>query len=97
MDRFFVDYLIYTKQSDSLSETNVKRRRRQHISEKNLYHAFKNYWGIISKKKECSTVEIAEDLLKDTYRCSITYKELIFNSEVRPYKANEKDSMKIIP
>lgn len=97
MSRFFVDYLIYIKQSDSLTETSMKGS--QHINEKTLYRAFKNYYGdIISKKKECSMVEIVEHLLKDMYCCSIVYKELIFNNdEVRPCKAGEKDPIKIIP
>ena len=96
MDRFFVDYLIYTKQSDSLTDAGVKQR--QHINEKTLYRAFKAHYSDVSRKNNGqSTVEIVESLLKDMYECSIIYKELVFEDELKPFRSGEKNPLSIIP
>ena len=96
MDRFFVDYLIYTKQSDSLTDSSTKGR--QHINENTLYRAFKLYYSDIKREMEnCKTSEVVEYILKDMYGCSIVYKELIFEDDVKPPRTGEKDPLKIIP
>ena len=95
MDQFFVDYLIYTRKSDSLTETG---RKKQHINEHTLYKAFKVHYSEIKRKMEGqTTVEIVDALLKDMYECSNVYKELIFEEQIKPPKSGEKDPLKIIP
>jgi len=96
MDRFFIDYLIYTRQSDSITEAGIKGR--QHINENTLYRAFKMHYSDLKRKNVGqSTLEMVEALLKDAYQCSIIYKDLIFENDIKPPKADEKDPEKIIP
>ena len=95
MDHFFVDYLIYTRKSDSLTEAG---RSRQHINENTLYKAFKGHYSEVKRNMEGhTTVEIVNALLKDMYDCSTVYKELIFEEHIKPPKYGEKDPLKIIP
>lgn len=96
MDRFFVDYLIYTRRSDSLNETGPKGR--QHINEKTLYRAFRSHYDEIRRKMGDNTAtNVTKYILKDMYDCSIIYRELIFHNESKPFKAKEKDPLKMIP
>ncbi|MBR6085088.1 MAG: DUF262 domain-containing protein, partial [Spirochaetales bacterium] len=96
MDRFFVDYLIYIKQSDSLTEAGINRR--QHINEQTLYRAFKGYFSEVKERSASkNSVEIVEALLKDMYDCSEIYKDLVFEEDIKPPKSGEKDPLKLIP
>lgn len=96
MTRFFVDYLIYTRQSDALSEIGLTGR--QHINEKNLYRAFKNHYSeMIRNQANKDSIEVIESLLRDLYECSTTYKDLIFEEDIKPPKSGEKNPEKIMP
>ena len=96
MDRFFVDYLIYTRQSDSLTEVGVKRR--QHINENTLYYAFKNHYAeVVKENPGLTAVQIIESILKDMHECSIIYKDLVFENEMKPVKSGETDPLIRIP
>lgn len=80
MVRFFVDYLIYTKRSDSVQIHG----RRAHINENNLYVAFKEYYKSLSGEQDhySSSPEVTNELLKDMYERSKTYRYLVFNQNI---------------
>lgn len=80
MVRFFIDYLIFKKKSDSL----MIRRRRAHINDNNLYYAFKEYYkGLAGDTgRYMSSPQVTELVLKDMLNYSEVYKKLVFDSGI---------------
>lgn len=75
MEQFFVDYLVFKKKSDAISING----RRAHITEKNLYIAFKDYY---SSLKATSELEKTEQCFAGLKYCSEIYKNFIFSADV---------------
>ena len=87
MVRFFVDYLIFIKKSDSIQI----RGRRGHINENNLYTAFKDYYRSLSGSSEdrYASPEVTEEILKSMLRYSKSYKKLVFNANIDQNKLGD--------
>ena len=80
MDEFFVDYLIVKKRSDAISVSG----RRAHISEKNLYFAFKDYYSSYPIKDNYEkTRAIFADMkyYAELYRTTVFHADAIIESE----------------
>lgn len=75
MEQFFNDYLIYKKRSDAISING----KRQHITQRTLYTAFKDYY--LSQGYE-SNYAGTESCFADLKRCAFLYKSLVFDSDV---------------
>ena len=89
MVRFFVDYYIYSRKSDSL----MYKGRKAHISVGHLYYGFKEHYKTLLGKDSPhhATAEVTEELLTDMLRCSKLYKRLVFNNRVDMNNLNEID------
>lgn len=74
MEQFFVDYLIFKKRSDSITING----RRNHINERNLYIAFKDYYLSLSYENNLSKTE---NCFADLEACSQTYKNFVFKDD----------------
>lgn len=75
MEQFFVDYLIFKKRSDSITING----RRNHITERSLYVAFKDYYlNILRGTNYDKTSECFADLLY----CADIYKQFIFTDDI---------------
>lgn len=87
MVRFFIDYLIYVRKSDSV----VINGRKAHINDRTLYLSFKNHYETLSNtnKDEQKIDEIIELVLKDMYEISKIYKYLVFENDIDMNKMND--------
>ncbi len=76
MVRFFVDYLIFTKKSDSFTWQG----RRAHINKAKLYEAFKDHYRALGGEEEryTSSAQVTGVLLEDMLKCSKLYAHLVF-------------------
>lgn len=79
MVRFFVDYLIFVRQSDAFQE----KGRRAHINEGNLYSAFKEHCRIEagSDERHSNSPETTESILSNMLSLSKDYKSLVFDED----------------
>jgi len=75
MQQFFVDYLVFRKRSDAISING----RRAHITDKNLYTAFKDYYMSLHAETD---YEKTRQCFEDLRLCSAIYRNFIFASDV---------------
>ena len=75
MEQFFVDFLVFRKRSDALTING----RRNHINERSLYTAFKDYYVELPYE---SNYEKTCNCFADLKTSADLYKEFIFSDEV---------------
>ncbi len=75
MEQFFTDYLIYRKKSDSITING----HRQHITQKTLYIAFKDYYNT---QGIGSSFEETETYFADLKRLAGLYRNLVFEGSI---------------
>ena len=75
MEQFFVDFLVFRKRSDAITING----RRNHITEKSLYIAFKDYYASLNYETDYEkTFKCFEDLKN----CAEIYKAFLFPDEI---------------
>lgn len=74
MEQFFADYLIFRKRSDSITING----RRNHINERNLYVAFKDYYINL---QDDGNYEKTLHCFADLKECAEIYKQFIFTDD----------------
>lgn len=75
MEQFFVDFLVFKKLSDSITING----KRNHINDKSLYLAFKDYYNSLPYD---SNYEKTYNCFADLKACADIYKEFIFTDDV---------------
>lgn len=75
MEQFFVDFLIFKKKSDAI---NINGRR-NHINERTLYIAFKDYYASLNYE---SNFEKTSHCFADLKACAEIYKNFVFTDEI---------------
>ena len=84
MEQFFVDFLVFRKRSDAITING----RRNHINEKSLYIAFKDYYASLPYE---SLYEKTESCFSDLKACSEIYKKFVFSDDVN---IDKEDAMR---
>jgi len=75
MEQFFVDFLVFRKRSDAITING----RRNHITERSLYIAFKDYYANMPYE---SNYEKTFNCFADLKACADLYKEFIFTDDI---------------
>ena len=75
MEEFFVDYLIFRKRSDAITING----RRNHITERTLYIAFKDYYALLPYE---SNYDKTSHCFADLKACAELYKDFIFTDDI---------------
>ena len=75
MEQFFVDFLVFRKRSDAITING----RRNHITERSLYIAFKDYYANLPYE---SNYEKTFNCFADLKACADLYKEFIFTDDI---------------
>ncbi len=75
MEQFFVDFLVFRKRSDAITING----RRNHINERSLYIAFKDYYIGLNYD---SNYEKTSNCFADLKSCADLYKNFVFSDEI---------------
>ena len=75
MEQFFVDFLVFRKRSDAIAING----RRNHINERNLYYAFKDYY--VSMPID-GNFEKTASIFADLRECAEIYRNFVFSDDV---------------
>lgn len=75
MEQFFVDFLVFRRRSDSITING----RRNHITERSLYIAFKDYYASLPY---ASNFDKTFNCFSDLKSCAELYKEFIFADDI---------------
>ena len=75
MEQFFVDFLVFRKRSDAI---NINGRR-NHINERTLYIAFKDYYSTLPYE---DNYEKTRNCFSDLKACANIYKNFIFAYDI---------------
>ena len=75
MEQFFVDFLVFRKRSDAITING----RRNHITERSLYIAFKDYYASLPFE---SNYEKTCNCFADLKACAELYKNFVFSDDI---------------
>ena len=75
MEQFFVDFLVFRKRSDAITING----RRNHINERNLYIAFKDYYTSLPFE---TAYEKTAHCFADLKACSEIYRQFVFTDDI---------------
>lgn len=75
MEQFFVDYLVFKRRSDSITING----RRNHINERNLYTAFKDYYALLPFD---TSYDKTVNCFADLKACAELYQNFVFTDDI---------------